>query len=917
MKKSLSLLFIISIIVFNVVPTKVYSIGEYLIVDTSNKEKKIIENYDDFDSANYYYLNHLDDYDNLVLYKGDEVLKMEYGIVEFNSDDACQLNLEYYSILNKEKTSINACYGVDGAYLYSSDDASRVYFKYSGDIGYINKEDVKLHPYELIDKRISNYENINGILNHKIKTQLELDYYAYALELDDSLSFLKDNQDYYSYDGHYFYDNFYKMIDDYQNDNYDHSINFNNPYYNYYQYLPYRSLTNYDYKEIEDYFYNTLMIDGKLDYYDDLAKDGANDVVNKSQYYGDLKAFFQYQNLYGVNALMALAVSVNESSYGKSFKAYSQNNLFTNSAYDSDEERINNHYSSIEDSIYAYFKYYVSDRYCNYRNSLYHGSFFGNKLSGMNKEYSIDAYWGEKAASNYFKIDKALNSKDYNSYALGIINNKDRLNFYSNEDLNKQRFNIININDYSLIILNEGQDYYKVQVDPSFNSEYLYDFDECNAYIRKDNFDYLFNEEKIHENEMIEIIFDLNEGEIIDKNVLNIKVLKGLTPIIVDPKYDGYEFVGFNEELIKAENNKTYYAEYKKIKDIKLNNKINNTIELGKYFDLRDIYLTITYEDNHKKRIPVDSNMLRNINIYKAGKQSLTITYKGLSIIEDIDVSKYLNDINKQTNELIKENIDNYLNDSSINEKDLNIIKNNLDLINYSYDFKEIRILDEMLLKINEDTNYHIDNNEYDLSISGMALSFQTTNRLFLFKPFIDIYHVNIKRINNNDRLNKIGLAYGFKKVDCFKISFERNLVNTTNTKPLIISLKIDDKDAYKTYVVYRLDENNDVIKCRTTQSKSYIQFLTDKPGKFILLVKDNVNDYDIEDYKENLNSLNNSINYQGFVVVGTLGLAIIIYGIILIIVYQNIERLKAKKWKDYKKLLLKADIVQEEKLKN
>lgn len=893
---------------------------EYYVADVSGGKIEKLESFSSYYYANNYYLNNLNKYDNLVLYNGEEVLKMEYGVVEFKTDNTCSLTIDYRSTNRNNNTSINGCYGIDAAYIDSSYDGSLVYFKYAGDEGYVNKEDVILHPYELLDQRISSYANINETFNHKIKTQLELDYYAYTLEIDKELPYLSNDKDYFSYDGHYFYDDFYLMIDDYKNGEYENSINVDNPYFNYYIYLPQRSLTNYEYQEIEDYFYNTLKISGRINYYDDQAKDNANDVVNHSQYYGTLKSFYAYQNMYGVNALMSLAVSINESAYGKNYRSYIENNVFLHTAYDSNEERNNNRYESIDDSIYSYVKYYVSDRYCNYRSTLYNGSNYGNKLSGMNVEYSLDSYWGEKAASNYFKLDKTLGFEDYNIYALGIIEDGGTIRFYSDEELKKTKFSINNIYDYSLIILEEKEDSYKVQVDPSFSDEYRYDFNSSVAYIPKDYVDYLINEESIHQNDLIMITFDGNGGLIDGKETLKLKVLKGHLPIISNPKYDGYEFIGFDSELEEANKEKTYVANYKKIESISLGKGFDYNIELGSYFNLKGAYIIINYEDGSKKNVEINTDMLSGVNVYEDGKQSLTITYNGVSTNIDVNVSRDLKVLNEQTKALIEKNITSYKNNGTYNKQEIATIKNNLRKIDYVYDFDEIRLIDAMLLKENEElADYHIDENDYDLSVSGLALSLAENKRSIFFIPFINTYYVHIKNPSFSDQLKlvEVGEAYGFEAVDYINITFSLNYRNVELDGAIVVSIKLADKQNNKTYSVYRLDDNGDVVKCKTTQSNSYIQFLTKKSGSFVILAKDSVNSYDIKDYQENISATNSDNDNHGYFILGAIGAVLIVYGLIMIIVYFNLERKQEKIWKDYKKSLLKADFVQEEKPKN
>ena len=73
-----------------------------------------------------------------------------------------------------------------------------------------------------------------------------------AWTMDRHRSIFAEGTDYYSYDGHYFYtyDNFENMLEDYQNGDRSHSVNPSAPYYNYFQYLPLRSQSNYSADEL-------------------------------------------------------------------------------------------------------------------------------------------------------------------------------------------------------------------------------------------------------------------------------------------------------------------------------------------------------------------------------------------------------------------------------------------------------------------------------------------------------------------------------------------------------------------------------------------------------------------------------------------------------------------------------------------
>ena len=83
------------------------------------------------------------------------------------------------------------------------------------------------------------------------------------------------------------------MINDYKNNTRANSINPNNPYYSYFQYLPLRSKTSYTGAQLTSYLNNK-----------------ANSSESKLNNTGDI--FVKYQNQYGVNALMAASFAALE-----------------------------------------------------------------------------------------------------------------------------------------------------------------------------------------------------------------------------------------------------------------------------------------------------------------------------------------------------------------------------------------------------------------------------------------------------------------------------------------------------------------------------------------------------------------------------------------------------------------------------
>ena len=452
------------------------------------------------------------DYDNLVLKREDTIIKMEYGIIAFQSDSACSLLIEYDSLKKDEKDYINGCYGIDALYL-DSDEEGKVRFLLNGDLGETDLENVTLHPINEIKTRISSYSVKEGKLIHNIKTQLEYDFYSYSIPLDEKQDYMDEGVTYYSYDGHFFYDDFFAMSDDIRQGNHENAIN-EEAYYNYFKYLPHRSYSEYGVQEVKDYFYKTLSFDGRLQHYEDLDGDNAADEINRSQLYGSIDEFFATQSLYGANAMMLLSSAIYESSYGKSLNSFATNNLYLASAFETDEERDNNRYDSISDSIYARGKYLISRHYANHLRNDYRGTFYGDRLGGINVTYSIDPYYGEKSAARYFELDQKLSGKDKDKYALAILKDLDWVNFYGDENLERRLFSLYDISELSFIVLAEYEDAYKIRIDRTSSDEYFYDPEDSVAYIAKDRVYDLVNPEKIKEESFIRKSVDLDGGSV-------------------------------------------------------------------------------------------------------------------------------------------------------------------------------------------------------------------------------------------------------------------------------------------------------------------------------------------------------------------------------------------------------------------
>lgn len=135
----------------------------------------------------------------------------------------------------------------------------------SGYTGWVNKDksakdyDLEIVPITSVTNA-SYYDVTDGILYHAISRNLTNDVELVDfIPLGPAPSYLKEGFKYLSYDGKYFYDgsNIAKglgvLISDLQANNKSNSINKDNPYYNYYDHLPFRSNTKYTAEEIDKF----------------------------------------------------------------------------------------------------------------------------------------------------------------------------------------------------------------------------------------------------------------------------------------------------------------------------------------------------------------------------------------------------------------------------------------------------------------------------------------------------------------------------------------------------------------------------------------------------------------------------------------------------------------------------------------
>lgn len=243
---------------------------------------------------------------------------------------------------------------------------------------------------------------------YKDKFNIEKVWYT---NLGIAPSFLVKNKYYYSFDGIYFYEKYIDMIDDYRKNTHDLSINKDEPYYNYYLYLPAHSFSSYNGKNLDNRVSvkinpsNPELVKKPIESASYVTDGSFNkSIENLSQMYGEGDNFILSQEEYGINALLTFGAAMNESGDGTSAIAFAKNNLFGHGAYDSCAFTCAITYNTVKDSIFAHALNYATS-YSNPTARYYYGSHYGNKGSGFGVNYASDPYWGEKAAQYAYESD--------------------------------------------------------------------------------------------------------------------------------------------------------------------------------------------------------------------------------------------------------------------------------------------------------------------------------------------------------------------------------------------------------------------------------------------------------------------------------------------------------------------------------
>lgn len=435
--------------------------------------------------------------------KNKKIIYTKYGLVDYNING----NVDTYttSSLTTKYTYINPAQGgTDALFLAYNDSNGAVQIKLSNHIGWIINNTYTIVPISVASNR-SHYvvqnnssTNTNELFHNILKIgQFKASsgvYYTLGA-LGPAPSGLSAGTIYYSYDGHYFYTDFTKMVNDVRSNSNANAINGTKPHFNYYQYLPHRSKTFYDATTLNNYINNRVASNSKLK---------------------DLGATFKdAENKYGSHALLMLAVAANESSWGTSTIALDKNNLFGHGAVDTNPYYSATGYTTPANSVYYHADYFVNRQYSDVKGDWrYFGAHLGDKGSGINVKYASDPYWGEKAATIAYQVDNANGLQEMKN-AKQIVVKTTSSNVPVYKDANTSTL-LYNLNNKSLgvsyipqIKLGESGSYYKVQTDMGLSSNrtvvapsssntnvsaYLYNWTNSYGYIAMTN---MFNVSKL------------------------------------------------------------------------------------------------------------------------------------------------------------------------------------------------------------------------------------------------------------------------------------------------------------------------------------------------------------------------------------------------------------------------------------
>lgn len=832
----------------------------------ADKTVSLILETPDIHEAKAEYEKHLSTSHNLVLRKQSTVLDMKYGVVLFKKSETCDYNVTYQTA--QGDGYVNGCYGIDGAYINTTEN-HMVNFLISGALGSTTDDDVTLLPIEHA-KAVSIYQVKDKKFFHHIKTEMEDDRYSSSLSLGDAPDELKDGE-YYSYDGHYFYEvredflGFHEMIDDLRNKTTAHAVN-DTPYYNYYQYLSHRSSSNYREDDLNHYLQEELHIQHSLTSYRSI-RTSSHAILTQSLLKDNITAFFHYQDQLGVNAMMMLALSMNESAVGRSYLAFTRNNLFGHAAFDSAVEENASRYHSVSASIYSHALHYLHDSYLNPDSFTWHGGYFGNKASGMNVSYASDPYWGEKAAQYFCRLDETLGKQEFNHETLGFSQGTRTIHIYEAPDENADiLYTNHGYKDFAFLILKQQGDWYMIQCDPSTDPK-RYDYQKNVGYIKRSDIDFLNKTPENKQSIRYPITFDAQGGTFEHgSSKVTLTISAGQRPNVLSPTKEGALFMEWDKELDVVDKATTYKAQYASVKSVAITQMPKQKYEVEEQLDVQNGALSITLAQGAKKDIPLNSSMISGFDSSKVGKQTLLVTYQGIHTTYDIEI----NDTLKNKQEELFQTVETVLKTTSLeaplsdeNKQQLLSIKENI-MQNKTpnLSLEAYRTLDALIQKAyGFFLQIMISDDACDMSVSGLSLAIPLAQPSLM--PQILKFSLTKGIPQDHETLLKqVGEGNGYSLAYCFELSAKVNFHEVNIQDDLIISIKKPEDTKLNNHYVILHYQDGEVVQMITSQSDSYITFTTDQLGEYALVSMASATQSQGKDIIENNSIHTNGIDF-------------------------------------------------------
>ncbi|WP_336883700.1 S-layer homology domain-containing protein [Priestia koreensis] len=273
---------------------------------------------------------------------------------------------------------------------YLSSGAGYVQVAINDVVGYVSATQVQIvDQKDAIAK--SYYQASGGKLVHRLYNVTSDTYVGY--EYGPAPEQLESGKKYYSPNGYSFYDEAGTFIGN---------------FYQYFNYLPIRSKTNYTAEELNNYVQKNFP-----------AKSGVNTIGTLGEYFKKAEA------AYNVNALYLMAHALTESTNltrpnGVSQIADEKKNIYGINATDRDPSGDAKAFKTYEDCINTYAREYMNNRYADPANKYFNGSVSGNKSVGFNVMYASDPFWGQKVSGHMYRADRFLGGKDYGVYNIGL-----------------------------------------------------------------------------------------------------------------------------------------------------------------------------------------------------------------------------------------------------------------------------------------------------------------------------------------------------------------------------------------------------------------------------------------------------------------------------------------------------------------